>query len=204
MTMFALDFQQEYILEDERARLSPLHIEHVSDLLEIANEPGIWDYSFIKGDGEKNLRDYIAGAINQRHNKKEYPFIVFDKQTNQYAGCTRYCDISPDIQSIRLGYTWYGEKFRGTGLNKHCKYLLFQFAFEKMGAERIGLAAYSENLRSIAAMESVGCKKEGVFRSIFPYLDGKGRTDAVLLSILKSEWENQVKQELKNKIDSFL
>jgi len=198
--MFDFDFNKEYILEDDRVRLSPLKIEHVADLLEIANEPGIWNYSFIKGDGEQNLRVYIAGAINQRHNQKEYPFIVFDKLTGQFAGCTRYCEISPNIQSIRLGYTWYGAKFRGTGLNKHCKYLLFQFAFEKMGAERIGLAAYSENLRSIAAMQRVGCKKEGVFRGIFPSLDGKGRTDAVLLSILKTEWENQVKSELSNKL----
>lgn len=201
--MFDFDFNKAYVLEDERVKLSPLQIEHVSDLLDIANEPEIWKYSFIKGDGEQNLRNYIAGAINQRHHKKEYPFIVYDKQTNQYAGCTRYCEISPNIQSIRLGYTWYGEKFRGTGLNKHCKYLLFQFAFEQMGTERIGLASYAENLRSIAAMESVGCKKEGVFRGIFPSQDGKGRTDAVLLSILRLEWENQVKNELKNKIDSF-
>ncbi|SHO60811.1 GNAT family N-acetyltransferase [Algoriphagus zhangzhouensis] len=198
--MFDFDFNKDYILEDERVKLSPLQIDNVSDLLEIANEPDIWNYSFIKGNGEKKLRNYIAGAINQRHNQKEYPFIVFDKQTNQYAGCTRYCEISPNIQSIRLGYTWYGERFRGTGLNKHCKYLLFQFAFEKMGAERIGLAAYSENLRSIAAMESVGCKKEGVFRGIFPSLDGKGRTDAVLLSILKPEWEKHVKHVLRGKL----
>lgn len=198
--MFDFDFNKDYILEDERVKLSPLQIDNVSDLLEIANEPDIWNYSFIKGNGEKKLRNYIAGAINQRHNQKEYPFIVYDKKTNQYAGCTRYCEISPNIQSIRLGYTWYGERFRGTGLNKHCKYLLFQFAFEKMGAERIGLAAYSENLRSIAAMESVGCKKEGVFRGIFPSLDGEGRTDAVLLSILKPEWEKNVKHELKGKL----
>lgn len=198
--MFDFDFSKEYILEDERVRLSPLQMDHVSDLLDIANEPDIWKYSFIKGDGEKNLTSYIAGTINQRHNQKEYPFIVFDKLANQYAGCTRYCDISPNIQSIRLGYTWYGERFRGTGLNKHCKFLLFQFAFEKMGAERIGLAAYAENLRSIAAMESVGCTKEGVFRGIFPSLDGEGRTDAVLLSILKAEWEKNLKTLLKNKI----
>jgi hypothetical protein len=28
------------------------------------------------------------------------------------------------LKTLLLGFTWYGKQFRGTGLNKHCKYLL--------------------------------------------------------------------------------
>ncbi|MEW7291110.1 GNAT family N-acetyltransferase [Aquimarina sp. 2304DJ70-9] len=198
--MLHFDFTTDYILEDDFVRLRPLQIDDVSHLLDIANEPGIWKYSFVKGDGEENLRTYIQSTIHNRKAKKEYPFIVYDKIKKQYAGSTRYCEIAPELSAIRLGYTWYGKAFRGTGLNKHCKYLLFQFAFETMGAERIGMAAYIENTISITAMKSVGCKEEGVLRGIFPALDGDGRTDALLLSILKDEWLTEEKIKLQSKL----
>jgi N-acetyltransferase len=199
--MLNFSFKENYILEDDFVKLSPLKIEHVKDLVRISNEADIWKYSFEKGKGNKNLTKYIQLAIDKRKAEKDYPFVVFDKIKNQYAGSTRYCEIVTSLKAIRLGYTWYGKEFRGTGLNKHCKYLMFEFAFEKMGVERIGLAAYVENKISIAAMESVGCKKEGILRGIFPAPNGIGRTDAVMLSILKNEWNDNVKFELKNKLN---
>lgn len=198
--MLNINFNKDYILEDDFVKMSPLKIEHVEDLIEIANETDIWKYSFIKGNGIENLTKYIQSAIESRNAKKDYPFIIFDKINKQFAGSTRYCEIVPSLKSIRLGYTWYGEKFRGTGLNKHCKYLLFEFAFEKMEAERIGLGAYVENVRSIRAMKSVGCQKEGILRGIFPAINGIGRSDGILMSILKNEWNENVKYELKNKL----
>ncbi|KJD31860.1 GCN5 family acetyltransferase [Tamlana sedimentorum] len=199
--MLNFDFKENYILEDDFVKLSPLKIEHVKNLIEIANETDIWKYSFVKGNGIENLTKYIQSTIDNRKVEKDYPFVVFDKIKNQFAGSTRYCEIVPSLNAIRLGYTWYGKQFRGTGLNKHCKYLLFEFAFDKMGAERIGLGAYIENERSIRAMESVGCQKEGILRGIFPAMNGIGRTDGILMSILKNEWNENVKSELKNKLN---
>ncbi len=198
--MLNFDFAKGYLLEDDFVQLRPLRIEDVPYLLDIANEPDIWKYSFVKGDGAKNLTTYIQTAIDQRKAKKEYPFIVYDKVKEQYAGSTRYCEIMPSLSAIRLGYTWYGSKYRGTGLNKHCKYLMFEFAFETMGVERIGMGAYVENEISIAAMQSVGCKKEGILRGIFPAITGEGRTDGVLLSILKNEWFEEEKFKLQAKL----
>ncbi|MEO1436260.1 MAG: GNAT family protein [Bacteroidota bacterium] len=192
---------EDYILEDDFVRLSPLQLEHIEQLIDIANEAGIWTYSFQKGNGIKNLTEYIQSTLNKRQAGTEYPFIVFDKRKNQFAGSTRFCEIASDLQAIRLGYTWYGKAFRGTGLNKHCKYLLFEFAFETMGAERIGMAAYRANRISIAAMKNVGCQEEGVLRGIFPAVEGTGRTDAILLSILKRDWEHQAKAALKKKLN---
>ncbi|MFB0923702.1 MAG: GNAT family protein [Vicingaceae bacterium] len=194
------DFNKEYVLENDFVRLSPLRIEHAEILLDIANEDNIWLYSFVKGDGIENLTKYILSTIKNRKSNKDYPFIVFDKVKNEFVGSTRFCEFIPVLDSIRIGYTWYGKKFRGTGLNKHCKYLMFQFAFEKVGIERIGLSSYIENKISIAAIESVGCKKEGVFRGLLPAINSNGRTDAVMFSILKSEWLNKVKTELNSKL----
>jgi RimJ/RimL family protein N-acetyltransferase len=148
----------------------------------------------------KNLTTYIEATLKNRANKTEYPFIVFDKRQQHYAGSTRLCEINTALQTTRLGYTWYGKKFQGTGLNKHCKYLLFNFASNKIGFERIGMGAYTENLRSIAAMKTVGCQVEGTLRGVFPDENGTGRKDILMLSILKNEWLEREKEKLKTKL----
>ena len=102
-------------------------------------------------------------------------------------------------QTLQLGYTWYGAKFQGTGLNKNCKLLLLQFAFETMGMERVEFRADKNNQRSIAAMKSIGCTNEGILRSNVPNAMG-GRRDSIVLSILKHEWEGRVKELLISKI----
>ena len=198
--MGKLDFSKDYVFEDDCVKLSPLKLEHNKTLLGISKDPNIWTYFLEKGNGIDNLTKYIVNAVNNRTAGKEYPFIVFDKVKNQYSGTTRFYDYSDELKTIKLGHTWYGKPFRGTGLNKHCKYLLFEFAFEKLKVERIGFGAHIENKISIAAMKSVGCKEEGVLRNFIPSLYGKGRADIILLSILINEWLESVKSELKKKL----
>lgn len=188
--------QADYILEDDRVLLRPLKEADLEFLLPYAlNEPDTWKYSYISAKGEDGMRKYIQDALEGKQSGIEYPFIVFDKQTGEYAGSTRFYDIRPVLQSLQLGYTWYGEKFRGTGLNKHCKFLLLQFAFETLNAERVEFRADARNGRSIAAMKSIGCIPEGILRNNMPLEDG-GRRDSIVLSILKSEWESSVKDKL--------
>jgi RimJ/RimL family protein N-acetyltransferase len=112
--MIKFDFNENYILEDDFIKLSPLKIEHAETLLDIANQTDIWKYSFSKGNGIENLNKYIQSTINNRNAETEYPFIVFDKIQNKYAGSTRLYDVIPSLDSLRIGYTWYGEEHRGT------------------------------------------------------------------------------------------
>jgi RimJ/RimL family protein N-acetyltransferase len=194
------DAQNDYLLEDTCVLLRPLKPEDDNYLLAFAmNEPDLWKYSLIPADGVQNMQNYIAAALNGRKEGKEYPFIVFDKRTQEYAGSTRFYDIQLANKVLQLGYTWYGKKFHGSGLNKHCKYLLLQFAFEQMGMERVEFRADNSNQRSIAAMKGIGCKVDGVLRSNMPKHDGT-RRDSIVLSILKNEWADNVKINLANQL----
>jgi RimJ/RimL family protein N-acetyltransferase len=189
-----------YILEDERVLLRPLEADDLQNLLPYAiNEPDTWRYSNVSARGEDGMAQYIMAALKARNEGREYAFVVIDKQTGEYAGSTRYYDIQPKLNSLQLGYTWYAEKFRGTGLNKRCKFLLLQFAFEELNMARVEFRADARNERSIAAMKSIGCQVEGILRSNMPLEDG-GRRDSIVLSILKEEWENGVKEKLKAKL----
>jgi RimJ/RimL family protein N-acetyltransferase len=134
--------------------------------------------------------------MEERAARKSYAFIVFDKRTNQYAGSTRFYDIQIENASLQLGFTWYGKEFQGTGLNKNCKYLLLEFAFEKLNMERVEFRADNDNLRSINAMKSIGCVVEGILRSNM-YKPNGDRRDSIVLSILKNEWNSGVKDKLQ-------
>ncbi len=194
-----LDTHKEYILEDDCVLLRSLAIEDCGNLLLFAlTEPEIWKFSLVAVAGEENMKKYVETTLAQRLEGKEYPFIVFDKRTQEYAGSTRFYDIQLANKTLQLGYTWYGKKFQGTGLNKHCKYLLLQFAFETLGMERVEFRADNNNHRSVAAMKSIGCTVEGVLRSHAPKHEG-GRRDSIILSILKSEWP-KVKAQLALKL----
>ena len=196
------NFKTDYILEDERVILSPLESKHFEELLHFSeNEPEIWDYSVLHSDaaGKENLKKYIDFALSCREKGSEYGFIVFDKLKNAFAGSTRFYNIDLEEKTLEIGYTWYGKEFQGTSLNKHCKFLLLEFSFEKIGIERVGFSADSDNSKSIAAMKSIGCTIEGTLRSTMFKKNGK-RRNSTILSILKKEWDENVKQNLKNKL----
>ena len=175
MTM-EFNVKEDYTLEDERVFLRPLQRKDIEFLLPFAmNEPETWTYSHLSAAGEEGMTNYINAALKSRTESKEYAFIVFDKMKGNYAGSTRFYDIQPAWQTLQLGYTWYGAEFRGTGLNKHCKYLMLQFAFDTLLAERVEFRADARNQRSIAAMKNIGCIPEGVLRQNMPLQDGTRR-----------------------------
>ncbi|HQR93988.1 MAG: GNAT family N-acetyltransferase [Bacteroidetes bacterium 24-39-8] len=191
-----MDLTQEFILENNCVLLRPLKTEDCNYLQHFAlEEPEIWQYSLMPINSIASLENYIQKALADRDQGHSYPFIVFDKQTGKYAGATRYYDIQPAFKTLQLGYTWYGKAFQGTGLNKHCKYLLLEFAFETLGMERVEFRADNQNAKSIAAMKSIGCTVEGILRSHMPNQTG-GRRDSIVLSILKEAWESHVKANL--------
>ncbi|MFD2147337.1 GNAT family N-acetyltransferase [Mucilaginibacter antarcticus] len=111
--MTEFDKDANYILEDDKVLLRPLQADDLQHFIPFAlNEPDTWQYSLKSAAGEEAMRTYVNEAVTARQAGKEYAFIVYDKTTGQYAGCTRYYDIQPAYKTLQLGYTWYGETFR--------------------------------------------------------------------------------------------
>ncbi|AFL79755.1 acetyltransferase, ribosomal protein N-acetylase [Aequorivita sublithincola DSM 14238] len=199
--METFNFLQEHILENDAVRLNPMHHQDIDKLIHFSEQqPDLWKYSLQPADGLENLKTYMGHALRGRKEETSYPFIVFDKHTQQIAGSTRFYDYQKTHNTIQLGYTWYGEEFQGIGLNKQCKILMLEFAFEKLGIERVEFRADANNARSIAAMKSLGCTVEGILRSNCAALEG--RRDSIILSILKGEWFGGVKETLLLRLSS--
>lgn len=194
--MLLLNTGNHIELENERVLLKPLAKNHANVLLTFAeNEPELWHYSLTSAAGKEGMNNYITDALSARESGTAYPFIVFDKKSNEWCGSTRFYDIQHHHQTVQLGYTWYGKKYQGSGINTASKYLMLQFAFETMHCERVELRADARNARSIAAMKKIGAIPEGILRSNCVSIDG--RRDSIVLGILKNEWYSTVKSLLE-------
>ncbi|MGL5234732.1 MAG: GNAT family N-acetyltransferase [Empedobacter falsenii] len=187
------------VLENEFVRLEILNSSHFKYLKEFVKQRDIWTLSTILMETEKDMEDYINVAIQHYHEKDHIPFAVYDKVSEKYVGSTRLYEIKPKNKIAKLGYTWYGKEAQGTRVNKNCKLLLLNYAFEVLNFQRIGFDADTRNKKSIAAMQSIGAEIEGVLRS-HTLLPNGYRRDTIVLSILKQDWENELKKQLEHKI----
>lgn len=189
-------FNEQYILEDELVQLRPIRMNDLDHLLSYSLiEPETWQFNQGGAEGKDRLKSYIQKALTAKALANQYPFIIYHKPSGRYIGSSRFYAISAENNNLEIGYTWYGKAFRGTGVNKHCKFLLLQFAFEKMQVDRVGFKVNQRNERSVRALLSIGCKPEGILRNASK--DAAGHLiDEIIMSILKSEWEDSVKIKL--------
>lgn len=189
----------DLILEDEIALLRPMQPDDLHLLQPFADhEPDLFRFSLVQPLGPHGMENYVKETLRMRAEGKEYPFVVIDKKSGETAGSTRFYDIQLNNSSTQLGYTWYGKKFQRTRLNRHCKLLMLTYAFETWGMERVEFRADANNERSINAMKNIGCTVEGFLRKHAAL--AQGRRTSIILSILKEEWENGVKENLMKKM----
>jgi RimJ/RimL family protein N-acetyltransferase len=189
-------------LENDRVLLRLLQTSDAENLMDISiREPENWEFGLENASGPENLKAYIANALQSYSNNQAYPFIIFDKHTQSFAGSTRFYQINLQHHRLAIGYTWLGNAYKNTGLNAHVKFLMLSHAFETMNMERVEFMADALNERSIRSILSLGASNEGILRSHAIRPNGT-RRDTHLFSILKQEWLEQVKPSLLFKINS--
>lgn len=178
---------RKIVLENGRALLEPMEEKHFDLLWPIAAEKILWKYTTAKIVSEKDFTNYFYQALTDKANHISYPFAIFDKKENRYAGSTRFGNISLENKRTEIGWTWYHPELQCTGLNRNCKFLLLQFAFESIGLQRVEFKTALTNLHSQEAISKIGATREGVLRKHMINNDGSPR-DTVYYSILDDEW----------------
>lgn len=182
-------------LENSRVKLTLLNLSNYKHLLEIGKQDKLVQYSPIKIDTPEDLKNYVEKAVDAYYHKTAIPFIIFDKQTNTYAGCTRFMNINWNYKVLEIGSTWIGKEFQGTGLNSNMKYLMLEYAFETLNFEKVEFRIDERNIPSRKAVEKLSCKLEGILRKNVYLLDGFKR-NTCCYGILKEEWEGIKKRLL--------
>jgi RimJ/RimL family protein N-acetyltransferase len=181
-------YNEDILLETSKVILQPIQTNHIEGLIAIANDASIWSYFTSELSAEEAMKTWVETAIQQRANNTRYPFVIIDKATNSVVGSSSYGNISERDKRLEIGWTWLGKDFQGTGLNRHCKYLLINYTFETLQYERVEFKTDVLNLQSRKALLKIGATEEGVLRShtLMPH---NRRRDTIFFSILRNEWE---------------
>ncbi|MCJ8164470.1 GNAT family N-acetyltransferase [Pontibacter sp. E15-1] len=187
-----MDFETIPLLEDSRVLLRPFQPADIPELRTIAFDEEIWRYMVTRISNEQELAEWVRTVTEGYQKGTRYTFMIVDKATGQLAGSTSYGNISVADKRVEIGWTWLSREFRGSGLNRHCKFLLLRYAFEELHLERVELKGDALNARSRKAMRKIGAIEEGILRSHTLMHDGR-RRDTVYYSILRPEWD-QIKK----------
>jgi hypothetical protein len=115
------------------------------------------------------------------------PFACIRLVDGVTVGVTTYYDLFPEVPRLEIGYTWSRASSHGTGTNPDSKLLLLEYAFEELGCQRVGIRTKWSNHQSLAAIERLGLKRDGILRSYARLRNGVV-DDAVLYSALSTEW----------------
>ncbi|MBN9296026.1 MAG: GNAT family N-acetyltransferase [Filimonas sp.] len=150
-----MTFPLQPTLENDIAILYPLQANEFETLYAVANDPKIWEQHPNKDRWKRDVfQSFFEGAIQSKG-----AFKIVDKATGEVAGSTRFYDFSEADKSIFIGYTFYGTKFWGTGINPSVKKLMLDYAFQYVDKVQFHIGA--TNIRSQIAIERLGAIKTG-------------------------------------------
>lgn len=186
------------VLRGEGVELRPLATESLDALYRASCNADIWKLTSVDYSIPEIFYPNFTAALNERDSGKSYPFLIIDPKQSRIVGTTRLLEIHPNDKKLEIGVTWIDTAYWGTGLNTECKFLLLQYCFEELMANRVQFRAKANNARSRGALEKIGAKFEGVQRKDKIEPNGNPRNTA-FYSIINDEWP-EVKSALVEKI----
>ncbi|WP_099109719.1 MULTISPECIES: GNAT family N-acetyltransferase [Xenorhabdus] len=133
------------------------------------------------------LKAEIERRLGLHAQGKMLPFAVIDNQRNVAVGMTSYMNIDATLPRLEIGSTWYAKSAQRTPINTETKYLLMEYAFEKLGCVAVEIRTHFLNQQSRRAIERLGAKLDGILRNHLRAKNGTIR-DTCVYSIVLSEW----------------
>ena len=180
-------FVEPITLSARGVSLVPLALAHEEGLRAAASDGELWNIRVTSVPEPKDTRKYIEDSLAMREAGHRFAFAVIEDSSGKVIGSSSYHDIVPAIQRLEIGYTWYAKSYQRSHVNSTCKLLLMSHAFETLGCHVVGWRTDNFNFASIAAIERLGAKKDGVLRGHALRRDGTIR-DTVMYSLRYGEW----------------
>ena len=180
-------FVEPITLSARGVSLVPLALAHEEGLRAAASDGKLWNIRVTSVPEPKDTRKYIEDSLAMREAGHRFAFAVIEDSSGKVIGSSSYHDIVPAIQRLEIGYTWYAKSYQRSHVNSTCKLLLMTHAFETLGCHVVGWRTDNFNFASIAAIERLGAKKDGILRGHALRRDGTIR-DTVMYSLRSGEW----------------
>lgn len=146
-------FNLQPTLENEFVKIVPLNENDFEVLYNISSDPLIWEQHPNKDRYKREVFEtFFKGAIESGG-----AFLVFDKQTGEAIGSSRFYDYNAENKSVLIGYTFLARSHWGSKYNPALKKLMIQYAFQFVDSVIFHIGA--NNIRSQKAIERLGASK---------------------------------------------
>jgi RimJ/RimL family protein N-acetyltransferase len=193
-----LDKLEPITLEGKHIILRPPLLVDIEGLSNAARDGEVWNSRFAQFPHPNEMQKYIQEMVDLNSKSLILPFTTIDKTSNTIVGSTRYLNIDYQNHRLEIGYTWIANSRRKTYVNTEAKFLMLQYAFEKLGCIAVEIRTDILNTVSHRAIQRLGAKQDGILRNHKIMKEGRIR-DTVCYSIIKPEWK-QVKVNLIEKL----
>lgn len=185
---------RDLILQTGKVLLRPLKENDFKSFLQLAQDEGMWNYfSMNLADGTE-LKRWMEMAMEDMVADSRRAFTIVDKSTGNITGSTSMGNISTHDLKLEIGWSWLGAGFRSSGINRHAKFAMMQYAFEEINFERVEFKTDVLNERARQGLRKIGGVEEGILRSHMTMWNNRRRS-SIYYSVLKNEWP-----EIKEKI----
>ncbi len=146
-------FNPQLTLENEFVKIQPLRESDFETLYAVASDSLIWEQHPNKDRYKREVFEiFFKGAIESGG-----AFLVFDKQTGEAIGSSRFYDYCEENKSVLIGYTFFARSHWGSKYNPALKNLMIQYAFQFIDSVIFHIGA--NNIRSQKAIERLGASK---------------------------------------------
>lgn len=168
----------------DNIQLKALTIEHASEIFRILESEReymrIW-LPFV--DTTLAIEDSI-NAVKMLTGGIDKQFSIFYK--NEFVGLVGFKDTDLNNQRTEIGY-WLSQKAQKKGIMTSSVEALIDYAFNKMGINRIQIRVAIKNIPSRSIPERLGFSLEGIERDGELLVDNQF-TDIAVYSLLKREY----------------
>jgi len=148
-----MKFSIQPVLENQDYKLIPLQQGDFESLYEVASDPRVWEQHPNPDRYKREVfESFFKGAM-----ESEGAFKIIEKSSGDVLGSTRFYNYDEEDNHIFIGYTFYGTKSWGKGINPQVKKIMLDYIFQFV--DKVHFHVGKENLRSQIAMERIGGKK---------------------------------------------
>lgn len=149
------EFNLQPNLKNDLVEIKPLKETDFDILYSVASDPLIWEQHPNRDRYKKDVfQNFFKGAIESKG-----AFLIFDINTGEAIGSSRFYDYDKEKSEILIGYTFLAKDHWGEKYNKALKELMLNYAFQFVDNVLFHIGA--NNIRSQKAIEKLGAIKVG-------------------------------------------
>ncbi|CDZ68242.1 Hypothetical protein NGAL_HAMBI2605_65270 [Neorhizobium galegae bv. orientalis] len=129
----------------KKVKLVALKETHRAPLAEIAKDERIWRNYPLDGMKDEVFNAWFDESLIDAANLMSWPFVVHDRADERIIGSARFEFIVKEHDRLSVGGTWLHPSAWRKVFNTEMNYLLFDVAFEILGAKRVEVRVDAEN-----------------------------------------------------------